>query len=49
LRPAYEAVIVIVVLTAVAAAVYLKDASAALTSARFPTNEIVAAAVVRAL
>ena len=34
-------------LTAVAAAVYFKVASAALTSERFPTKEIVAAAVLR--
>ena len=36
---------VIVVLAAVAAAVYFSEASAAFTSVRFPTNEIVVAAV----
>ena len=41
--------IVMVVLTAVAAAVYFNVASAALISARFPTNEIVPAAVFKAL
>jgi hypothetical protein len=47
--PAYDAVIVIVVLTAVAAAVYFKVASAAFIAARFPTKEIVPAAVFKAL
>ena len=38
-----------VVLTAVAGAVYFNVASAAFISARFPTNEIVPLAVVKAL
>ena len=36
-----------VVKTAVAGAVYFNEASAAFTSARFPINEIAAAAVVK--
>jgi hypothetical protein len=47
--PAYEAVIDIVVLTAIAGTVYLKVANAVFTSARFPTKEIVEAAVFNAL
>ena len=38
-----------VALTAVAGVVYFKVANAAFTSARFPTNEMVAAAVFRAV
>ena len=46
--PAYEADIEIVVLTAVAGTLYFNVARAALTSARFPTNEIAEAAVFNA-
>ena len=44
-KPIYAAVAVMFPLTAVAAAVYFKDASAAFTSVTFPIKDIFAAAV----